>query len=270
LRFSQRLCRVTACLLAAFGLVKGTQVTAAPLRVVSLDMCADAYGLGLLPPEAVLAVSRRAALPESYYRERAVTHRQVKPSLEAILALRPDAVLRTWGGDISLITALRRHGIKVIQINDINDFPQARAELLRVGGALGVPDMARTQAQLMDQSLNALPRSGQGKYALYYTSQSFTAGADTWPGHLIATLGYKLAAKAPGYAYVSPEAFLNLHPDVYALGYFDKVFGARYVPGRHPLVRKHMQSAATITLPATALSCGAWYAAFALKEVGQA
>jgi iron complex transport system substrate-binding protein len=246
------------------------QAQAAPLRVVSLDMCADAYGLGLLPPEAILAVSRRAALPESYYRDRARDHRQVKPSLEAILALKPEAVLRTWGGDISLIQALGRKGIKIIQINDINDFPQARSELLRVGEALGVAQAANNQAMLMDKALNSLPRGlslgGRSKSALYYTSQSYTAGAGTWPGHLLETLGYKLATKEAGYAYISPEAFLNLHPDVYALGYFDNNFDARYAPGRHPLVRQHMQKATVLEVPSTALSCGAWYAAFALKD----
>ena len=55
----------------------GTQ----PLKVVSLDGCADQYVLALVPRSQILGLSDRARLPDSYFRERAATVRRIQPRL---------------------------------------------------------------------------------------------------------------------------------------------------------------------------------------------
>jgi len=107
------------------------------LTVVSLDMCADQYALGLMSKSQILGLSYRARLEESYFRERVAQSLRVKPKLETLLALKPKAVLRTYGGDPRLIMALKARGINVIDISDVNSLTEARAELLRVGAILG-------------------------------------------------------------------------------------------------------------------------------------
>ncbi|MEI9904942.1 MAG: hypothetical protein WDN06_13975 [Asticcacaulis sp.] len=118
--------------------------SAAP-TIVSLDECADQYVLGLMPRAQVLALSNHANLPDSNFRDRAKGLPRVRPSLEAVLALHPDMVIRTWGGDAKLIQALQRYGIRVIGINDVNNYAQARDELFRVGHELGQDASARIE-----------------------------------------------------------------------------------------------------------------------------
>jgi iron complex transport system substrate-binding protein len=240
---------------------------AAEAGFVSLDMCADEYALGLLPPEAIVAVSPRAGLKESFYATRAASHRRVRPSLETLLSLRPKAVIRTWGGDISLINALSARGIKIIQINDVNNFAQARDEVLRVGALLGVSDKAQVEAKAMDEALKTLNSPGRGRSALYYTPSGYTAGHETWAGHVVETLGFKLMSKSPYFDYISPEAFLGLRPDVYAIGFYDDAYGARHAPGRHPLVRERLSRSVTLTLPSTVLACSGWFGAYGLQAM---
>ena len=76
-----------------------TEAAKPPLRIVSLDMCADQYVLGLVARPQIAALSRSAMAPESYFRNRAKGIRLVNAEAEAILSLHPDLVIRTWGGD---------------------------------------------------------------------------------------------------------------------------------------------------------------------------
>ena len=55
---------------------------ARPLRVLSLDQCADQYVLALAP-DAELALSPRADDPDSWMRDAAIGRRRVRPTLEA-------------------------------------------------------------------------------------------------------------------------------------------------------------------------------------------
>ncbi|GGZ40693.1 iron ABC transporter substrate-binding protein [Asticcacaulis endophyticus] len=234
--------------------------------IVSLDMCADQYALALLPQDEIAGLSLRAQHPDSFYRLRAVAFPRRRASLETVLALRPRAVLRTWGGDARLLSGLKAHGIEVIQISDPADIPAARAELLRVGTLLRQPQRALHEARRMDEALKAISKQGRGRDVLYYTPSGYTAGPKTWVGELLKTMNYKVQAGQDYYAYLSPEAFLTLTPDVYALGFYEDKYAMRRVAGRHPLVRKKIAGQETIVLPSPAIACNAWYSAQAMQE----
>lgn len=242
---------------------------AAAMKVVSLDMCADQYVLGLLPREKLLGVSARARHADSWYRGRAVDVPQRRPSLETLLALKPDAVVRSWGGDRKLLAGLEARGIKIIQINDVQTFSQAESELVRVGALLGVPQAAEAERLRMRAVLATVGAPAQGRTVLYYTPSAWSAGADTWVGHMLGTLGFTMAAQGSGYYYLSPEVFLRQEADVYALGFYDDAYAMRRVPGRHPLVRRKLEAAARIGLPRDALACPAWYGAYALPQIAR-
>jgi len=246
---------------------------AAPLKVVSLDMCADQYALGLLPPENLKGVSTRATHRDAYFRARATSVPQRRLSLETVLTLKPDAVIRSWGGDMKLLAGLEARGIKVIQINEVSDFAQAGDEVARIGGLLGVPEAGRAQRQKMQAALTGIGATGRGRSVLYYTPSAWSAGADTWVGKLFETLGFRMAGGGAGYHYLSPEVFIRQTADIYALGFYEDSYAMRRVPGRHPLVRKKLEAAQKagrqIVLPSAVLACPAWYSAFELSDMAQ-
>ena len=241
---------------------------AAP-RVVSLDQCADEYVLALMPADRIAAVSDRAAVPESYYADRARAFPRVRPGIETLLALHPDAVVRTWAGDDKLLSALKRNGISVITVNDVSNFAQAHDELLRVGHLLGQDDQAAAEARAMMASLAGIRHIGNGKSVLYYTPSGYSAGPDTFIGQMLQTLGYRLETADHGFFYLSPEVLLATTPDVFALGFYDDPFQSRRAPGRSALIRARIDERPHINLPTRMITCNAWYTAYDLENVSR-
>jgi len=67
-------------------------------KIVSLDFCADQYALELLPRSQILALSPDALAKFSYHKDRAQNIPTVRPRAEDILALKPDLIIRSYGG----------------------------------------------------------------------------------------------------------------------------------------------------------------------------
>lgn len=244
-----------------------------PMRIVSLDMCADQYALGLMQADQILALSNRAGLNESYFRARVGKIKRAKSSLETILILKPDAVLRTWGGDFHLVSQLKKHGIKIIQINDVEGIDQAKGELMRVGGALNVLPIAKAEARRFDEAYHNIAKQGaqfrlkKTQTILYYTPSGFSAGKKTWIGQWLSLLGYNVLSNQDDYYYLPPELFLSIKPDVYALGFYSDRYSMRRVGGRHPSVRQKIEGSKTLNLPDHLLSCNAWYSAYEFDKL---
>ncbi|UDF02451.1 ABC transporter substrate-binding protein [Asticcacaulis sp. AND118] len=236
---------------------------------MSLDMCADQYALALLPRAQILGLSPRAAHQDSFYRDRVRDIALRRPTLEALLALKPDAILRTWGGDAKLLQQAEKRGIKIIQINEVSTFAQAGFEVENVAAQLGVPQAGAGEAFRMKAALDRVPPPVKAHRVLYYTPSGFSAGPSTWVGQLVGATGHKLAASQDYFFYLSPEVFLKEKADVYALGFYDDAYAMRRSPGRHPLVRARLDKAKPVTIPSPMLACSAWYAAFGLPELAE-
>ncbi len=236
---------------------------------MSLDGCADQYVLGLVPRAQLVALSDRAALADSYFADRAAGVRRVKPKLETVLALAPDIVVRTWGGDARLLQRLQHYGIKVININDVHNYTEARDELFRVAEALDQPASAGIEAHRFDEAIAGIRPVGAGRTVLYYTPSGYSAGPDTMVGDMLKHLGFRLETQDKGFFYLSPEVVLSLKPDVFALAFYDDRFAMRRVPGRHPLVRAAIAAKPSLVIPARALSCAGWFTAYDLENLSQ-
>ena len=249
--------------------LSGAVVAQSLPRIVSLDGCADQYVLGLVPRAQLIALSDRAALDDSYFRDRVAGIPRVKPKLETILSLEPDIVVRTWGGDARLLQRLAHYGIKVITINDVHTYAEARDELYRIANALNQPASADIEAHNFDEAIAHIQPVGAGRTVLYYTPSGYTAGPDTMVGDMLRHLGFRLETQDKGYFYLSPEVLLSLNPDVFALAYYDDPFAMRRVPGRHPLVRAAITARPNIILPARAISCAGWFTAYDLENLSQ-
>lgn len=240
-----------------------------PLRVVSLDQCADQYVLGLVPRNQILALSDRSRLADSNFRDRAEHVRRLRPRLESLLALNPDVVVRTWGGDINLIKALTDRHIKVLNINDIYNYDQAKPELLRIGQELDQVASAQIEARRFDQAMATIRPVGKGRTVLYYTPSGWSAGQDTMIGDMLRKLGFKMETHNKGDFFLSPEILLSLKPDIFALGFYEDHYAMRRVPGRNPLVRKRIASMPNFTLPVQIISCSGWFTAYDLAELSK-
>ncbi|WP_246347731.1 ABC transporter substrate-binding protein [Brevundimonas variabilis] len=234
---------------------------AEPLRVLSLDQCADQYVLALVP-EATLALSPRADDADSRMRIAARDHRQVRPTLEAAIGFRPDVVVRYWGGDQRLLDHLERRGQRVVTLSDASDFDAIRANIRVVARALAVSGRGEALISRMDQRLLAARSvSGSRGAALYLTAGGFTAGAGTLMDGMLQAAGFENATERPGFGPVSVERIALTPPARFVLGFFDQVRADWRGPGRHPVVRRAASGRTVTRLPASVLTCPAWFAA---------
>jgi len=255
---------------AALALVPTAPALAAPLRVLSLDQCADQYVLALTP-EAELALSPRADDPDSWMRTEARGHRQVRPTLEAAIAFRPDVVVRYWGGEPRLLAALERRGVKVVLIDDATDMAGVQATIRSVAAGLDQVDRGERLVRHMEAQLASVsPSPGPRPGALYLTAGGFTAGRQTLVGAIIAAAGFANLALGPGFAPVSVERIALQPPSRFVLGFFDQVRADWRGAGRHPVVRRAAAGRVAARLPAAALSCPAWFAADAAAMLADA
>ena len=252
------------------GLMSAGPAGARPLRILSLDQCADQYVLALAP-EAELILSPRADDPDSWMRSEATGRRTSRGTLEAIVATGPDLVVRYWGGDARLLAGLDRRGIRVAEIGDVSDFDGIRMQMRSVGRAVGRADRAETLIRSMDDRLALARRPvSPDRTALYLTAGGFTAGAGTLVDAIMKAAGYRNLAPGPFFSAVSVERIALEPPVRFVLGFFDMVRSDWRGAGRHPVISRAAQGRTAVSLPAAALSCPAWFSAEASLMLAQA
>lgn len=254
--------KLAVAVLAGVILVAPGGAEARPLRVLSLDQCADQYALALAP-DADLALSPRADDPDAWMRGAAVGRRRVRPTLEAAIAFRPDVVVRYWGGEPRLLARLKADGVRVLTIEDATDFDGVRADIRTVSRGLGAVERGEALIARMNATLPARPASEAAAKprAQYLTAGGFTAGKGTLIDAILSAADFANAAEAPFFAPVSIERMVLFPPARFVLGFFDQARGDWRGAGRHPVLRRLMRGRVAAKLPAAALTCPGWFAA---------
>jgi iron complex transport system substrate-binding protein len=250
-----------ACLAATLALSLAGASAAAP-RVFSTDQCADQYVLALAPRGEIVGLSKRALNDDSNLRAFAAGLPERRPDLEAILGARPTLVVRYWTADARLPEALGRYGVRVVQIDEANDFPAIRANIRKVAAALGQAPAGAALIARMDASLAGSHGAWSGARALYLTPGGFTAGQGTLVGAMMAAAGLASVA-GPGYAPVSLESLVLNPPSALVLGFFRDLAGGRqhWTIAGNGYLRSLARQRTIASLPGRLLGCPAWFAA---------
>lgn len=259
-----------AGLLASAAWAVGSGALGAP-RVVSLDQCADQYVLALAPRSDIAGLSYRAVQPDSYLRKAAKGLPLRRASLEAVLASRPDVVVREWGGDELMTRRLEGLGVRVVRIDDATDFEGVRANIRRVAAALGRPAAGEALIARMDAELERARGAWGGRRALYLTPGGVTAGRDTLVGAILAAAGLTDVASG-GYAPVSLERMALDPPAAVVLGFFDdaSVRTQHWAVARGAVLGHIVRTRIIASLPGSLLGCPAWFAADAAADLAAA
>ena len=240
---------------------------AEPLRILSLDQCADQYALALAQPDDRLFLSPRADDSDSHLREAAAGHPRVRPTLEAALIARPDVVVRYWGGEPRLLAALERRGVRVATIEDAADFDGVRQNVRNVAAELGRNAEGAVLLEEMDARLERAAAAGASGSALYMTPGGFTAGDQTLVGAVMRAAGFTSAAESPWFAPVSVERLLFEPPARFVLAFYERVRADWRGAGRHPALGRLMGRRETVSLPGSLMGCPAWFAAEAAERL---
>ena len=240
--------------------------------VVSLDQCADQFVLALAPRADIKGLSFRALAPDSYLREMAKGLPLRRADVESVLAAGPQVVVREWGGDDDMVRRLQARGVRVVGIDDANDFDGVRANVRKVAAALGRGPEGEALIGRMEAELGAAKGAWRGRRALYLTPGGFTAGQGTLVGAMLRAAGLTDAASGAGFA-PAPLEDLVLHPPgAVVLGFFDHGSTAtqHWSLAQHPALKATMKGRVVASLPGAILGCPAWFAADGARDLAAA
>ncbi|XBQ17190.1 MAG: ABC transporter substrate-binding protein [Oceanicaulis sp.] len=239
-------------------------------RVVSLDYCADQFVLALADPEQILGVSVQADDVHSVLRDQAEGHQQVRDAAEDVLALGPDLVIRSYGGDARARALYDRFGVEVFDLGWAGDFDGVRASIRRTAAALGHPERGEALIAEMDTKL-AEAANGPRLSALYLTPSGATTGSGTLVAELLEAANFDnagAAGGAAGWRTLPLERLAAQEPDLVIAAFFDEDAAARdsWSVSRHPVFRRLIGETPSVTIDGAKTTCGAWFLADAALE----
>ena len=243
-------------------------------RVVSLDHCSDQYVLALADRSQILALSPAAQHEYSYMRAKAIGVPTVRSTAEEVLMLRPDKVVRQWGGGYEATGVLTRFGLPVVKIENGHSMEIMRNNLIIAGKALGQMERAQVLIDDFDARLARLKKFGATNRpaAIYITPSSSTTGGETYVDQLLNLGGVEnLMAHTgrTGWIPLNLEALALSPPDLVVTGYFDLKTNHQnhWSIARHSFLRKILKNTPTVHIPSDELSCSAWFNLFAAERI---
>ncbi len=225
--------------------------------------------LGLSPRDAIVGLSPRADDADSRLRSLAVGLPRRRVDLETALSVRPQVVVRYWGGDPRLVAAVQKRGVKVVTIDEASDFQGVRANVRKVAAALGQPARGEALIRQMDVRLARAAGAWRGRSVLYLTPGGVTTGSGTLVDAILRAAGLRNAEPRAGYHTVSLEELVLRPPDTVVLGFFDSVqaSGDSWGIGRHRVLQRAARERAVASLPGAYLGCPDWGAAEAAERL---
>ncbi|MFT6061854.1 MAG: iron complex transport system substrate-binding protein [Paracoccaceae bacterium] len=242
-----------------------------PRRIVSLDYCADQFVLKFADRAAIAALSPDADADFSYMRDAAPGLPTVRPRAEDVLTLRPDLVVRSYGGGAGIGAQLARAGVPVLNVGFAGAIADVRATIVRMAAGLGAPDAGtRTAAQLDARIAAAAPPPGAPAIsALYLTTGGWTAGTGTLVDEMLRAAGLRNHETRAGWRPLPLERLAREEPDLIAAAFFESSSQnpSRWSSARHPVTRKMLARRPIVALKGAWTSCGGWFLADAVEAL---
>ena len=185
---------------AGFLLLASSTVSAAPGRVVSINLCTDQMAMMIAAEGQLVSVSMLAADPAvSMMAEEAAAYPQNTGLAEQVFQLKPDLVLAGTYTTRPTVDLLKRLGIPVAEFPPASSLDDVRKNLVRLGVLLDRGQAAAALIADMDESLAALAAMpATARTAALYYANGYTSGENSLAGEMIARLGLVNIAATTG------------------------------------------------------------------------
>lgn len=237
-----------------------------PMRIVSLDFCSDQYVLKLADPEQILAVSPDAVKEFSFMRDDAVGVPTVRPLAEDVLILKPDLVVRSYGGGPNAAAFFERAGVPVLQVGwasniDGEELGSIPIVIQDMADGLGQPERGEALVAEYRDRLNRIKPRETGDSTLYMTPSGFTTGSGSLAHEMMIAAGLTNFEQSPGWRSLPLERLAYQQPDVVAAAYFDALTNHpdAWSASRHPVAQTQLKGPDTVSIKGAWLACGGWF-----------
>ncbi|MDJ0921360.1 MAG: ABC transporter substrate-binding protein [Henriciella sp.] len=264
------------CLVAGCGAPGPAPVsqTDRPMRIVSLDYCADQFVLKLADADQILAVSPDAVSDFSYMREAAAGVPTVRPVAEDVLVLRPDLIVRSYGGGPNAAGFFEQAGIPVLQVGwatAIDGESAGAIPSLIADAASGLGQAERGAALVADYRtrLAAIQKREAGETALYMTAAGATTGAGSLVHDMLMASGLENYQTEPGWRSLPLERLAYEQPDMVAAAFFGNRSTSQntWTSARHPLAEAQLTEDKLVPLDGSWTTCGGWFVMDAIEAL---
>lgn len=265
-------CLLAACSQAASSPVSPSEsADARPMRIVSLDLCADQYVLKYADRDRILAVSPEADLEISYMREAAKGISQVRPLAENILLLKPDLIVRAYGGGPNAEHFFERAGIPVLNVGWASDVEDIKQVVLNIAAGLGAPQAGLETVTDIENRLAAIIPPAKPVSALYMTASGYSTGSDTLIDDFFLLAGLENYSRKSGWHALPLEDLAQSAPDLIALAYHESL-GSQvdtWSGTRNPIARNLLRDKPVVKLDGAIMSCSGWYVIDAIEALAK-
>ncbi|MFN4024653.1 MAG: ABC transporter substrate-binding protein [Hyphomonas sp.] len=226
--------------------------------IVSLDYCADQFVLALAERDQILALSKDSERKFSHLRDKAAGIPKVRAAAEDVIALGPDIVVRSWGGEARALALFERFGIRTVQLGYAGDVEGTAGLLREVAAEIGAEARA-------DEILAARPppAAPSGRRALYVTPGGVSAGQGTMIDSIMTHAGLENANTGYGWTSLPLESLVLAPPRLMLTAFFgfDDDATDRWSVSRHPVMQRLMTQAEIVRMDEARVSCGGWFVA---------
>ncbi|MEM1187304.1 MAG: ABC transporter substrate-binding protein [Pseudomonadota bacterium] len=232
-----------------------------PMRIVSLDVCADQYVVKLVDRERILGVSPDATRDFSYMREEARGLPVIRPIAEDVLVAKPDLVVRAYGGGPGAASFFTRAGIPMLSLGWAASIPEVFAVIEEVAKGLGESERGEAVVAEMRERLAAL-QAGEGeRTALYMTPSGVTTGPGSLIHDMLLAAGLDNFQRQSGWRPLPLERLAYETPDLVAAAFFDTHTSHTdgWSPMRHPVARAQIIDRPTVAIPGAWTACAGWF-----------
>jgi iron complex transport system substrate-binding protein len=256
------------CLLSGACLVTpAADAQERPQRIVSMNLCTDELLIRLVDPSRIASVTYLSQQPVNAPLGLGDVTSKLKVNhglAEEVLMLKPDLVLAGRYSTTAATAMLERQGVRVIRFDPENTFDDMRANIRKMGKAVG--DTARAEQVIgeFDKRLATLQAQippGELPVFADIGVNNYVAGADTLYAYVVHAGGYRTLGEAlgfSGYRNVSLEEILKIRPGLIST----------YTPWtdppsistmalRHPALKALVERTPQITIPERYTTCGA-------------
>ena len=247
-----------------------------PMRIVSLDYCADQYVLKLADREQILAISPDATRDFSYMREEAVGVPTVRPVAEDVLILKPDLVVRAYGGGPNAQAFFERAGVPVLQVGwtsnvDSEEVGSIPSLIRHMAEGLGQSERGQALVASFRERLARLKQRNDNKAALYMTPAGVTSGPGSMVHEMLLAAGLENFQTKPGWRSIPLERLAREQPDIIAAAFFETITSHpdAWSPMKHPVAESQLETQTVVPLQGSWTACGGWFILDAIEALSE-
>ena len=192
---------------------------APPARIVSLTPALTEILFALELGDRVVGVTEYCDRPPEA-RSRPKVGGYVNPSVEAVLALKPDLVVVSPGpGNRDAVQAMGRAGLEIAVV-PAETLPESLAAIESVASAAGAPERGRSLVAAIRNRLEAVSRRVEGRprvrvlFSVQVDPTIIAAGRGTLPSQIMEAAGGENVVEAERYPQLGIESVISLAPEV--------------------------------------------------------